>query len=79
MREIMERDDLTEDTWSETTDDDYKIDVTVSRYEDERFEEFFESEEIALFQIDMTFTWTFGTKERSIKLSSLKIVKEEDF
>lgn len=79
MREIMEKDDLTDDSWSETTEDDYRIDVTVSEYEDERFEELFENEDIALLEINMTLSWEFGTKERSIKLSSLKLVQKEDF
>lgn len=79
MREIMARDDLKEDSWSETKDDDYTINVTVSRYGDERFEEFYENKDIVLLQIDMTLIWIFGTKERTIKLSSLKLVKNEDF
>jgi prepilin-type N-terminal cleavage/methylation domain-containing protein len=78
-REVMEKNDLEEDSWTETTDDNYTMNVTVSRVEDERFEELLEMEEIYFLQIDMTLSWMVGEKERSIKLNSLKLLKNEEF
>jgi prepilin-type N-terminal cleavage/methylation domain-containing protein len=74
MRDVMERSDLQEGTWSETDSEGYISEVTVTEIEKERFVDL---EEYKLFQIDLVLKWMKGDSERSIKLSSLQTVLNE--
>jgi type II secretion system protein I len=73
MREILDNDKPSETSFSETTDDGYRVDVWVKDTLKERTENI----DIALFQIDVTVRWIKGTKERSFTLRSLKAVKKQ--
>jgi type II secretion system protein I len=73
MREILDNDKPSETSFSETTDDGYRLDILVKDTLKERTENI----DIALFQIDVTVHWMKGTKERSFTLRSLKAVKKQ--
>ncbi len=73
MREILDDEKLTERSWSEATDDGYRIDVSVSDTSKERTENL----QVRLLKIDMTLRWTKGTKERSLTLRTLKVANKQ--
>lgn len=73
MREILDDEKLTERSWSEATDDGYRIDVSVSDTSKERTENL----QVRLLKIDMTLRWTKGTKERSLTLRTLKMANKQ--
>ncbi|GAB4420300.1 MAG: hypothetical protein OHK0032_16020 [Thermodesulfovibrionales bacterium] len=73
MREILDDEKLTERSWSETTDDGYRIDVSVSDTSKERTENLL----VRLLEIDLTLRWIKGTKERSLTLRTVKVVNKQ--
>jgi len=73
MREILDDERLTERSWSETTDDGYRVDVSVSDTSKERTENL----QVRLLRVDLTLRWTKGTKERSLTLRTLKVVNKQ--
>jgi type II secretion system protein I len=73
MREVLDNDKPSETSFSETTDDGYRMDVLIKDTLKERTENI----DIKLFQIDVTVRWIKGTKERSFTLRSLKTVKKQ--
>jgi type II secretion system protein I len=73
MREILDNDKPSETSFSETTDDGYRVDVWIKETLKERTENI----DITLFQIDVTVGWIKGAKERSFTLRSLKAVRKE--
>jgi type II secretion system protein I len=73
MREILDNDKPSETSFSETTDDGYRVDVWIKDTLKERTENI----DIKLFQIDVTVRWIKGTKERSFTLRSLKAIKKQ--
>jgi type II secretion system protein I len=74
MNEILNGDEkISEKAFSETTDDGYRIDVSITDTLKERTENL----TVKLLQIDMTIHWSKGTKDRSLTLSTMKVVKKE--
>jgi len=73
MREVLDNDNPSETSFSETTDDGYRTDVWIKDTLKERTENI----EMQLFQIDVTVHWTKGAKERSFTLRSLKAVRKQ--
>ena len=73
MREILSDDKLSEKSSSETTDDGYRIDVSITDALKERTDNL----QIRLLEIDLTVYWTRGTKERSLSLKTMKVVNKE--
>jgi len=73
MREVLDNDKPSETSFSETTDDGYRMDVWIKDTLKERTENI----DIQLFQIDVTVRWIKGTKERSFTLRSLKAVRKQ--
>jgi prepilin-type N-terminal cleavage/methylation domain-containing protein len=73
MREILDDDELSEKSWSETTDDSYRIDVSVTDALKDRTENL----QVRLLEIDLIIHWTKGTKEKSLTLRTLKMVEKE--
>jgi type II secretion system protein I len=73
MREILDNDKPSETSFSETTDDGYRVDVWIKETLKDRTENI----DITLFQIDVTVGWIKGAKERSFTLRSLKAVRKE--
>ncbi len=73
MKEIVNSDEkISEGSFSESTPDGYRIDVSVA----ETLKERSETLPVKLLQIDLTIHW-FRGKEKSLKMSTLKVVKKE--
>ncbi len=73
MREVLDDDTLKERSWSESTDDGYRIDTVVSSTADDRTENL----QIKLLEINLTVSWTKDSKERTLKLKTLKMVDKK--
>jgi len=73
MREILSDDKLSEKSFSEVTDDGYRIDVSITDTLKDRTENL----QVRLLEINSTIHWTSGTKDRSLTLKTLKVVKKE--
>jgi prepilin-type N-terminal cleavage/methylation domain-containing protein len=73
MREILSDDKLTETSLSETTDDGYRLDVSVTDALRDRTDNL----QVRVLEIDLTVYWTRGTKERSLTLKTLKVVNKQ--
>jgi prepilin-type N-terminal cleavage/methylation domain-containing protein len=73
MREILDDTALAETSFSETTGDGYRIDVSVTNALEERTETL----PVKLLEISLTVHWTKGIKERSLSLKTMKVVKKE--
>ncbi len=73
MREILDNDPFIEKTWQETSDDGYQFDASIKKTAEDRTENL----TVDLFDISLTVVWTRGTKERSLKLTTLKLVNKK--
>lgn len=73
MREILENSALSERTWSETTAEGYKVDVTVA----ETLEERTKNLSWKMFEIALTVSWQKGKKDKSLSVRTFKLVKRE--
>ncbi len=73
MREILDDDELSEKSWSETTDDGYRIDVSINDVLKDRTENL----QVRLLEIDLIIHWTRETKEKSLTLRTLKMVEKK--
>ena len=73
MKEILDDEKIAEKAMSETTDDGYRVDVSITEALKERTENL----PVKLLEIDMTMSWLKGTKEWSLTLKTMKIVKRE--
>jgi prepilin-type N-terminal cleavage/methylation domain-containing protein len=73
MREVLDNSDLAEKSYSEVTDDGYRMDVSITEALKDRTENL----QIRLFEIALTMHWTDGSKEKSMTLRSMKAVKKE--
>jgi type II secretion system protein I len=70
MRQLLDEVPADEKSWSEVTDDGYRMDLTVSDVLPERTENL----HVKLIEIDLTLHWQQGSKEKALTLSTLKIV-----
>ena len=68
MREVIDKGDFSEQDWSETTDEGYRVDVSIRPALEERTE----SLPVALYEITLSLRFESGSKERSITLRTLK-------
>jgi prepilin-type N-terminal cleavage/methylation domain-containing protein len=73
MRNVLDDKNLQEASFSETTSDGYRIDVSVAQALKERTENL----QVKLLRIDLTVHWIKGTKEKSLTLSTMKIVNKQ--
>ncbi len=72
MREILDG-TLSEGIYGETTDDGYTMDIAISEVLNERTENL----NLKLLQVDLTIRWIEGTKQKSMTLSTLKMLERE--
>lgn len=72
MREILDNEELSEESRSDATENGYRIDYSVSKVMEEKTGNL----QVEVFQIDMSIYWTEGLKNRSMKLSTLKTVEK---
>ncbi len=73
MRELLDDDALSERNWTEFTDDGYRIDASVKESLKDRTENL----QVRLFDIGLTVSWRKGERDRSVTLSTLKIMGKE--
>ena len=73
MREILDDDELSEKSWSETTDDGYRLDVSINEVLKARTENL----QVRLLEIDLIIHWTRETKEKSLTLRTMKMVEKK--
>ena len=68
MREVIDKGDFSEQDWSETTNEGYRVDVSIRPALEERTE----SLPVALHEITLSFRFESGSKERTITLRTLR-------
>lgn len=73
LRDILDDEELSEKSWSETTSDGYRMDVTVSDALTERTDNL----QVKALSIDLTIRWVKGVKENSINLKTMKLVEKK--
>jgi prepilin-type N-terminal cleavage/methylation domain-containing protein len=72
MREILSDDRLSEKSFSEATQEGYRIDVSIIDVMKERTENL----QVKLLEVDLTIHWIQGTKQKSMSLRTLKVVEK---
>jgi len=73
MREVLENDEISEISFSEITDDGYRMDVSIAEVLQERTENL----QVRLLEIVLTVSWTQGAHEKSITLRTMKVIEKE--
>lgn len=73
MREILDDNTLAERTWTESTDEGYRIDAVVSSTASDRTENL----QIKLLEINLTVSWIKDSKERTLNFKTLKLVNKQ--
>jgi prepilin-type N-terminal cleavage/methylation domain-containing protein len=73
MREILSDDELSEKSFSEITDDGYRMDVSITDALKERTENL----QVKLLEINLTIHWVRGTKENALNLRTMKVVEKK--
>lgn len=73
MREILDDDNLSENTSVETIDDGYSFDIAVTDSLKDRTDNL----QVRLFQVDLTIHWTKGKKNKTLTLNSIKMLKKQ--
>jgi len=73
MREILDDDELSEKSWSETTDDGYRLDVSINEVLKARTENL----QVRLLEIDLIIHWTREIKEKSLTLRTMKVLEKQ--
>ncbi|MBM4140425.1 MAG: type II secretion system protein [Nitrospira sp.] len=73
MRELLDDDKLSEKSWSETTDDGYRIDVLIYDAMKDRTENL----QVRLLEVNLIIHWIKDTKERSLTLKAMKVVEKK--
>ena len=72
MREILSDDRLSEKSFSEATQEGYRIDVSITDVIKERTENL----QVKLLEVDLTIHWIQGTKQKSMSLKTFKVVEK---
>jgi type II secretion system protein I len=70
IRDVLDT-DLAEKTWTEVTNDGYRVDVTISKVQTERAQTI----GMDLYQVELGLSWRRGLKNRAINLKTLKLVR----
>lgn len=73
MRDVLDDEDIAEKSSSETTPDGYRVDVAITKAEEERTENL----PLELLQISLTVHWKDGVKERTLTLKTMKAVTKK--
>jgi general secretion pathway protein I len=73
MREILDDNALEERTWTESTDDGYRIDAVVSSTASDRTENL----QVKLLEINLTVSWIKDSKDRTFNLKTVKMVNRQ--
>ena len=70
IREILAEPALEEKTWSEETQDGYRMDIAVSEVMKPRTH----SLPVKLMEVELTVRWSEGMKEKSLRLRTMKMI-----
>lgn len=73
MRDVLDDQDISEKSWSETTDDGYRIDVSIYDAMKDRTENL----QVKLLEINLIIRWIKDTKERSLTLKAMKVIEKK--
>lgn len=73
MREILDDDEISETSFTEITDEGYRMDVFIAEALNDRTENI----QVRLLEIDLTVYWTSGTREKSLTLRTMKVLEKE--
>jgi general secretion pathway protein I len=73
MREILDDKDLSEKSWSETTDDGYSMDVSINETLKDRTDNL----QVSILEVTLTVHWTKNTKNKSLTLRTMKVVNKK--
>ena len=73
MRELLDDDELSETSFSEITDDGYRMDVSIAEVLQERTENL----QVRVLEVVLEVHWTKGAHERSLTLRTLKMMEKE--
>jgi general secretion pathway protein I len=73
MREILDDDEISETSFTEITDEGYRMDVLIAEVLNDRTENI----QVRLLEIDLTVYWTSGTREKSLTLRTMKVLEKE--
>jgi type II secretion system protein I len=73
MREITDDKEIVEKTWSETTNDGYRIEGVITPAESERTKDL----PVSLLEISVTVHWTDGSRERAFTLRTMKLIPKK--
>jgi len=72
MRQVLDDDQLNEQSWSEVTSEGYRLDLQVSNVLADRTDNL----AVKLLAIDLTIHWMKGKKERSMTLRTVKLANK---
>jgi type II secretion system protein I len=72
MRQVLDDDPLNEQSWSEVTNEGYRMDLTVSNVLADRTDNL----TVKLLAIDLTIHWQKGAKERALTLRTVKLANK---
>jgi type II secretion system protein I len=70
MREVLDKDELAETSWSEATPDGYRMDVSII----DTLKEKTEGLQVKLLQVVLTTRWFKGSKEKTLTLRTMKLI-----
>lgn len=73
MREILDDKDLSEKSWTEITDDGYRMDVSINEGLKDRTENL----QVRIFEVTLSLSWTKNTKNKSLTLRTMKVVNKK--
>lgn len=73
MQEVLSEEEITEKTWKGVMDKNYRFEVSISKSLPERTEEL----EVRLYDIIVTVSWAQGAKQRSLTLTTQKLVQKK--
>lgn len=73
MREILDKDDLSEAVWKDTTPDGYRISVSIKEAQKDRTQNL----KVKFLEVNLTIYWTKAAKERSLTLRTAKTVNKQ--
>lgn len=72
MREILDDDAIAEKSWSETPDEGYRIEASIRDVLKDRTDDL----QVKLLEVALTIHWSRGAKERSLTLTTMKMVNK---
>jgi len=73
MREILDSETLSENTWTETSEDGYRFDISVTRAYEERTRDL----SLKMVEIVLTTSWSQDGKNKSLTLNTMKTIRPQ--